>query len=759
MTLLVRVKELLQRKRHEPTEEELEHNMEAEIARNLWVQHKIFPPTSPRRRLWNMLMLYLVLYNCIQIPLSLAFTFEVKSQDGLDYFDIFVDAAFGVDILLNFRTSYYEEEELVHDTKAIAKKYFYGWFSLDLLATFPWQALGLRYLKIIKVARLSRLAKGGSLRGASSARILRLGGGWMLVAHWIACIWFFIGTYEWEKQKDSFTPLEYESWMIRVAPVGRARSSDDSFSRAQFNNCVQRCLNTFGVNPEPEGTGVRIGEFNNNSKKRMDCITGLRFPLYIDGTGNPGNQSLSPSGEPLWDWCDDNNFFPYLQDDLDWFNQYISCFYWSLTMLMKTPFVGPDTVLEKVFACFVVILGAILFALLLGQVTAFFNSLGKASAQLRDAVGTAKTFCATRDVPFRMRQQLYKQITADWGVTLGMESKGVLAEFPPQLRLEVLKYVYVTLLETNPPFLRCSEQLKLSILGILKPGIALKKENIITGGHFGSTAYILIKGSLNVTLSPNFGEPVEEEKSSVGGGRPSRATSMRGGKMGKLGGTFKEKLKSRMLERPGSMIPPESIFVGQRPSPFGITAVIQTRILTFDATELARMLDSYEEIDQDIVCEALEKEFNGLIDSLKGKPSKNQASSDDTNASQRTSGGSPVRKNRKPGPQPTPQDVLQERVTKLEGDIEKLTEEMDLLKQSTEVLPLVLRNLVHRFVPDSERPQTAESDLAAVASLEALSLPTASPASSNTETPESTNRSKGGFFGLGGKSRVGDGAR
>ena len=38
--------------------------------------------------------------------------------------------------------------------------------------------------------------------------------------------------------------------------------------------------------------------------------------------------------------------------------------YWSLTTLMKTPWVGPDTVGEKMFASLAVVMGAILFAAL-----------------------------------------------------------------------------------------------------------------------------------------------------------------------------------------------------------------------------------------------------------------------------------------------------------------------------------------------------------------------------------------------------------
>ena len=64
-----------------------------------------------------------------------------------------------------------------------------------------------------------------------------------------------------------------------------------------------------------------------------------------------------------------------------------------------------------------------------------------------------------------------------------------------------------------------------------------------------------------------------------------------------------------MLERPGACIPPtESIFSGSKPALFGVLAVVQTRMLTLDATELAMSLGPFEEVDRDVVCDALEKE-------------------------------------------------------------------------------------------------------------------------------------------------------
>ena len=48
----------------------------------------------------------------------------------------------------------------------------------------------------------------------------------------------------------------------------------------------------------------------------------------------------------------------------------MSSLYWSLTTLIKTPWVHPDTILEKVWASVIVVVGAIMFAAILGNITA-----------------------------------------------------------------------------------------------------------------------------------------------------------------------------------------------------------------------------------------------------------------------------------------------------------------------------------------------------------------------------------------------------
>merc|ERR1719261_2170731 len=115
----------------------------------------------------------------------------------------------------------------------------------------------------------------------------------------------------------------------------------------------------------------------------MDC----EADLPPKGDGNDGYRQACFG----WTNCDDNNLIPlpingefcdqYKCNDL-LSQQYMSCFYWSITMLMKTPYTHPDTVFEKVYASIMVLVGAIVFALLLGNMTAFINSFDKSGAVL-----------------------------------------------------------------------------------------------------------------------------------------------------------------------------------------------------------------------------------------------------------------------------------------------------------------------------------------------------------------------------------------
>lgn len=68
----------------------------------------------------------------------------VFSTDPLTLIEYIVDFVFIIDILINFRTTYFDEDEreYVYQPSKIAKNYLKsGWFIVDLVGAIPFQLL------------------------------------------------------------------------------------------------------------------------------------------------------------------------------------------------------------------------------------------------------------------------------------------------------------------------------------------------------------------------------------------------------------------------------------------------------------------------------------------------------------------------------------------------------------------------------------------------------------------------------------------
>uniref|UniRef100_A0A3Q3VZK5 Uncharacterized protein n=1 Tax=Mola mola TaxID=94237 RepID=A0A3Q3VZK5_MOLML len=174
---------------------------------------------SPFKAVWDWLILLLVIYTAILTPYSAAFLLNDQEEqrrrecgyscNPLNLVDLIVDIMFIIDILINFRTTYVNQnEEVVSDPAKIAIHYFKGWFLIDMVAAIPFDLLifgsgsdetttliGLlktaRLLRLVRVARkLDRYSEYGA------AVLMLLMCIFALIAHWLACIWYAIGNVE-----------------------------------------------------------------------------------------------------------------------------------------------------------------------------------------------------------------------------------------------------------------------------------------------------------------------------------------------------------------------------------------------------------------------------------------------------------------------------------------------------------------------------------------------------------------------------------
>lgn len=168
---------------------------------------------SRRRLLWDTFLVLLLAYVAIALPLTLGFDNLIV----LTRIDVVVDWLFFFDLLLNFRTTFVNEQRLeVWDWRLIAKHYLKTWFLLDLVSSVPLEPITagmfprnptklLKFGKAFKVTKMIRLTKVAKMASGSEVmdrleeviwehNLFAVGRGFVLVGqllvtgHWLACL-------------------------------------------------------------------------------------------------------------------------------------------------------------------------------------------------------------------------------------------------------------------------------------------------------------------------------------------------------------------------------------------------------------------------------------------------------------------------------------------------------------------------------------------------------------------------------------------
>jgi CRP-like cAMP-binding protein len=198
----------------------------------------LYPDTTFRSG-WDALVVALLLWTGIMVPVRLSFVRSASTE--LSIIELIIDCLFAVDIVLNFLTTFEVRPGIYEKSlKKVAKKYFFGWFTIDLVATFPFYLFEdssynrlsrlsrlprifklLRLLRILKLLRLHQL--NGYIERIMQAvsvnsgliRFLRSGFWMLLVVHMTACMWYYVAVED---------GLHAETWVAREnvinAPTG-----------------------------------------------------------------------------------------------------------------------------------------------------------------------------------------------------------------------------------------------------------------------------------------------------------------------------------------------------------------------------------------------------------------------------------------------------------------------------------------------------------------------------------------------------------
>lgn len=101
----------------------------------------VLMPDDLFKRFWNIIMIFLLAYVATYVPYGICFVQKPPGSpmETDDYIDLGVDGLFGIDIIVNFLSSYEDPVTSlpVINLRKIAVNYLTGWFVLDLIAVLP----------------------------------------------------------------------------------------------------------------------------------------------------------------------------------------------------------------------------------------------------------------------------------------------------------------------------------------------------------------------------------------------------------------------------------------------------------------------------------------------------------------------------------------------------------------------------------------------------------------------------------------------
>ena len=166
-----------------------------------------------------------------------------------------LDALFWLDIFVSARTSFrHEDNEIEMNPKVIFLRYAKPWLVLDVLGVFPFEVFvggvccwdvagnlttfnGLRMFRIVRLFATTRKPDkrthevSTNIMAANLARIGRLLVVFFLLAHWIACLWWALGSSEANMALEEAGGGV--AWINRPGRAGYTLSIDSPLTQAR----------------------------------------------------------------------------------------------------------------------------------------------------------------------------------------------------------------------------------------------------------------------------------------------------------------------------------------------------------------------------------------------------------------------------------------------------------------------------------------------------------------------------------------------
>ncbi|KAH0687330.1 hypothetical protein KY285_018903 [Solanum tuberosum] len=454
---------------------------------------RIFDPQDKSLLFWNRLLviscifavsidplfLYLPVFKdegkCLHIDESLA--------NIVSWMRTAVDLFYLIRMVLQFRTAFiapssrvFGRGELVIDPKQIATRYLSRYFVVDFLSILPApQTVTWRYL-------------GGS-RG-SDVLITKTLLSYIILIQYIPRFLRFIPlSSDLKKTAGVFAETAwagaayYLLWFVLASHI---------FGAVWYLLAVER----------------KDTCWNEACTKNDQCNEKLSY-LYCSREGNFNLTEWQDIGKSVLDEnCAEEEKFSYgiyaravttnVLDTEDFVIKYCFCLWWGLQNL-STLGQGLETstyTKENLFSIILAISGLLLFALLIGNMQTYLQSLTVRLEEMRVKRRDSEQWMHHRVLPPELRERVRRYDQYKWLETRGVDEESLVQNLPKDLRRDIKRHLCLNLVRRVPLFENMDERMLDAICERLKPSLCTERTYIVREGDPVGEMMFIIRGRL-----------------------------------------------------------------------------------------------------------------------------------------------------------------------------------------------------------------------------------------------------------------------